>query len=359
MEGGVTLNKKEITKKQFDFLEHELKHLETEGIISKQDHDNILSSYDVRAGLSFITILLAIGAILLGLGVLTFVASNWIYISKGVKLLIIIVCLIGVNFAGVHWQTRFPKTARSLHYVGILIFGAGIFLIEQMFNISINFNSSFLLWAIGTVFIGYYLKDIAILLFTSVLLFIYLNGTIFLDETSYPLGILVFLPALYVLLKKFDYPRLLTFCINALAINTIVLLLMELVPKFNFHNPDTVILATLFILGIVLVYIPVPSKLQRTTHIQGHILHGITAICLTFEFSLWFPLAYFIFLLYLVKKGSLTSIVIICALILRYYMDSFNFLPKSLTFIIGGMILIGFGFFFEKQRKKGGDRNEE
>ncbi|MFJ7977415.1 DUF2157 domain-containing protein [Peribacillus sp. NPDC096379] len=353
------MSKKEITKKQFVFLEHELKYLETGGIISKKDQEKILNSYDVRVGLNFITILLAIGALLLGLGILTFVASNWIYISKGGKLLIIIACLIGVNFTGVKWQTRFPKTARSLHYVGILIFGAGIFLIEQMFNISINFNSSFLLWAIGAIFIGHYLKDIAILLFTSVLLFIYLNGSIFLDETSYPLAILVFLPALYVLLKKFDYPKLLTFLINVLAINTIALFLIEFIPKFIFHKSDTVILATLFILGIVLVYIPVPSKLQRTTHIQGHLLHGITAIFLTFEFSLWFPLAYFIFLLYLIHKGSLTSIVIICALIFRYYLDSFDFLPKSLTFIIGGMILIGFGFFFEKQRKKGGDRIEE
>ncbi|MGE8080771.1 DUF2157 domain-containing protein [Peribacillus loiseleuriae] len=353
------MKEKEITKKQFDFLDHELKYLKNEGIISKQDQEKILRSYIVRDGLSFISILLAIGALLLGLGVLTFIASNWIYLNKGVKLLIIIVCLIGVNFAGVKWQTRFPKTARSLHYVGILIFGAGIFLIEQMFNISINFNSSFLLWAIGTIFIGYYLKDIAILLFTSVLLFIYLNGSIFLNETSYPLAILVFLPALYVLLKKFDYPKILTFCINALAINTIVLLLMKLVPKFNFHNPGTVTLTILFILGIILVHIPVPTKLQRTMHIQGHISHGITAIFLTFEFSLWFPIAYLLFLLYLVHKGSLTSIVIICALIFRYYIDSFDFLPKSLTFIIGGMILIGFGFFFEKQRKKGGNHHEE
>ncbi|WP_034302403.1 DUF2157 domain-containing protein [Bacillus cihuensis] len=353
------MSKKEITKKQFDFLEHELKYLESGGIISKQDQEKILRSYDVRAGLNFISILLAIGAILLGLGVLTFVASNWMYFNKGVKLLIIIVCLIGVNYAGVKWQSRFPKTARSLHYVGILIFGAGIFLIEQMFNISINFNNSFLFWAIGTVFIGYYLKDIVILLFTSVLLFIYLNGSIFLDETSYPLAILVFLPALYVLLNKYKYPKLLTFLINALAINTIVLFLMEFVPRFHFLNPDTIILTTLFIVGIILVYIPVPSKLQKTTHIQGHLLHGITAIFLTFDFSIWFPVCYFIFLLYLVHKGSLISIVIICALIFRYYIDSFDLLPKSLTFIIGGVILIGFGFFFEKQRKKGGKPNEE
>ncbi|MFJ7754442.1 DUF2157 domain-containing protein [Peribacillus muralis] len=349
---------KEITKKQFDFLKNEFTYLERGGVISEQEKERMLASYAVKGNLSFVTILLSIGALLLGLGILTFVASNWIYLNKSLKLLLILACLIGVNFAGVKLQVRFPKTARSLHYVGILIFGAGIFLIEQMFNISINFNSSFLLWAIGTVFISYYLKDVFILLFTSFLLFIYINGSIFLDETSYPIAIILFLPGLYILLKKFDFAKYPAFFINALAINTITLFLMEFVPKLDLKSSNTIVLSILFVLGIVLAFIPVPSGLRNVIHIQGHILHGITALFLTFEFSIWFPLAYFVFLLYLILKGSLTSIVIICALIFRYYLDSFDFLPKSLTFIIGGIMLIGFGFFFENQRKKGGDLHE-
>ncbi len=101
MKGGVTLANKEITKKQFEFLEHEFNYLEKEGVISRQEKVRMLDSYDVKGNLSFITILLSIGALLLGLGVLTFVASNWIYLSKAVKFLLIIACLIGVNFAGV------------------------------------------------------------------------------------------------------------------------------------------------------------------------------------------------------------------------------------------------------------------
>ncbi|MGE6379241.1 DUF2157 domain-containing protein [Peribacillus muralis] len=349
---------KEITKKQFDFLKNEFNYLERGGVISEQENERMLSSYTVKGNLSFVTILLSIGALLLGLGILTFVASNWLYLNKALKLLLILACLIGVNLAGVKWQVRFPKTARSLHYVGILIFGAGIFLIEQMFNISINFNNSFLLWAIGTVFISYYLKDVFILLFTSFLLFIYINGSIFLDETSYPVAIILFLPALYILLKKFDYAKYPAFFINALAINTIALFLMEFLPKLDLKSSNTIVLSILFVLGIVLAFFPVKPAIRNITHIQGHILHGITAIFLTFDFSIWFPLAYFVFLLYLILKGSLTSIVIICALIFRYYLDSFDFLPKSLTFIIGGIMLIGFGFFFENQRKKGGDLHE-
>ncbi|MGM9954337.1 MAG: DUF2157 domain-containing protein [Peribacillus sp.] len=350
--------KKEITKKQFEFLEQEFTYLQNGGTISEEEKKKMLASYHVKASLSFISILLAIGAVLLGLGVLTFVASNWMYISKGVKFLLIIACLIGVNVAGVRWETRFPKTSRSLHYVGILIFGAGIFLVEQMFNISINFNSSFLLWGIGAICIGYYLKDAIVLLFTSFLLFVYLNGSILLDETSYPLAIIILLPALYFLVKQLNYPRFLSFIVNGLTINALILFLMEFVPNLVEGNGDTIILSILFIVGILLAYIRVPVKLQRITHIQGHILHGVAAIFLTYELAIWFPLVYFLFLLYLIQKGSLTSIVIICALIFRYYIDSFEFLPKSLTFIIGGLLLLVFGFFFEKQRQKGGESIE-
>ncbi|MGG3941864.1 DUF2157 domain-containing protein [Peribacillus psychrosaccharolyticus] len=352
------MNKRQITKKQYDFLEHELKYLKKEQFIEEKESDRILSIYQVK-NVPFITVLAAIGALLIGLGVLTFVASNWMYLTKPVKLVIIILLLILVNTAGVFVSKEFPKTARSLHYIGILVFGAGIFLIEQMFNISINFNNSFLLWAIGTIIIGWYLKDTAVLLFTTILLFIYINGSMFLDEKSYPLAILLFSPSLYVLLRGFSYPVTLTFFINALSINTFVLFLLEFVPKLSPDHSATIISGILFIMGIFLIYIPLPLRAERVTRIQGHILHGITAIILTFDFGLWFSLFYFIFLLYLIQKGSLTSIVIICALIFRYYLNSLEFLPTSFTFINGGIILLGFGFFFEKQRKKGGETIEK
>lgn len=199
------MNKRQITKKQYDFLEHELKYLKKEQFIEEKESDRILSIYQVK-NVPFITVLAAIGALLIGLGVLTFVASNWMYLTKPVKLVIIILLLILVNTAGVFVSKEFLKTARSLHYIGILVFGAGIFLIEQMFNISINFNNSFLLWAIGTIIIGWYLKDTAVLLFTTILLFIYINGSMFLDEKSYPLAILLFFTIFICFTKRIFLP---------------------------------------------------------------------------------------------------------------------------------------------------------
>ena len=58
---------KEITKKQFDFLKNEFNYLEEGGIISEQEKEKMLDSYAVKGNMSFVTILLSIGALLLGL----------------------------------------------------------------------------------------------------------------------------------------------------------------------------------------------------------------------------------------------------------------------------------------------------
>jgi hypothetical protein len=47
-------------------------------------------------------------------------------------------------------------------------------------------------------------------------------------------------------------------------------------------------------------------------------------------------------------------------LALRFYVDiSYDFMPKSLVFIIGGIILIAMVYSFEKRRKKGGDKHDK
>lgn len=65
-------------------------------------------------------------------------------------------------------------------------------------------------------------------------------------------------------------------------------------------------------------------------------------------------------LLAYVRQGSLTALVFVCATILRFYFDTFfDFMPKSFFFIIGGLMLLGFGFYFERMRsRKGGLLNE-
>src|SRR4051812_8702105 len=126
-EKGVrSMNKKELNKRDFHFLQSEFHFLEKEGVISSAEKEKMLNSYAIKSHVNFIQILLTIGALLLGIGMLSFVASNWAYLNNWTKLSIIIAFFISFNIAGIWLQSRYPKTSRSLHYVGILIFGAGI-----------------------------------------------------------------------------------------------------------------------------------------------------------------------------------------------------------------------------------------
>ncbi|WP_257985715.1 DUF2157 domain-containing protein [Bacillus sp. M6-12] len=350
-------------------MKNELEFFERKGLLPDLQKEEILGQYEVSGGLNFVRILLTVGAFLLGIGVLSFVASNWIYMGKTLKFALILLSILGVNIAGLKMAKNHPKTALTMHYLGVLFFGAGIFLVEQMFNIGGEYQNSLLIWALGSIPIAYVLKDKIILIFISFLLFFY-QTAIFIDDDfglHIPYSMLLMIPLLCFINKQINYSKLFTFFVNALAIEFVTLLVF----RFVAFDEERAIFGLLFLffIGIAMVFIPVKDRIKTIFEVQGHLIHGFVGIALTFSF-LWeesifgshfhfiFGVAYFLFVLFLMKRGSLFSIVILCALILRFYVDlSYDFLPKSMVFILGGAILMGFGYYFEKQRKKGGKKN--
>ncbi|MBC7073959.1 DUF2157 domain-containing protein [Candidatus Parcubacteria bacterium] len=101
-------------------------------------------------------ILVIIGAIFIGVGVFSFVAANWQAISKPFKVLIIVSAMIVSYILG--WILRekkgYKKTGEALILLGSIIYGAGIFLIAQMFHISTNWPDGFVLWMAGTLVVA-------------------------------------------------------------------------------------------------------------------------------------------------------------------------------------------------------------
>ncbi|WML50071.1 hypothetical protein RCG23_09605 [Neobacillus sp. PS3-34] len=135
---------------------------------------------------------------------------------------------------------------------------------------------------------------------------------------------------------------------------------------FNNGNADFMYILGLIYLAIGMFLVFMTGKIRDVYVFLGYLVQGGAALMLSFQ-NAWpvdwvyipFSIAYLIYLFYLVKKGSLLSIIILCVMIFRFYLDiSFDFLPKSFVFIIGGLLLLGFGFYFEKQRKKGGAAHE-
>ena len=98
-----------------------------------------------------IRVVLAIGAVLIGAGIFSFIAANWQELSKPSRIAIILVAMLASYFLG-FWlreKKNYPKTGNALIFLGAIIYGSGIFLVGQMFNIRTNWPDGFILWMLG------------------------------------------------------------------------------------------------------------------------------------------------------------------------------------------------------------------
>ncbi len=120
----------------------------------------------------FVFILIAVGSILLGLGVITFVAANWQAWSKEVKFTLLLSLFLAVNITGFHlWKQpnqnnipgQKPRQNKKLLGHGLLIFGAFILgatmtLLAQMFQMNGSGYEILLAWGFGVLLMAYSLR---------------------------------------------------------------------------------------------------------------------------------------------------------------------------------------------------------
>lgn len=118
-------------------------------IITKEEKEDIQKKV--------IRIIVTIGAILIGVGIFSFIAANWKEMTKPVKVLIIVSAMVASYTAG--WFLRekwhYKKTGEALILLGTIIYGAGIFLVAQMFHTRGNWPDGFILWMIGTIVMAF------------------------------------------------------------------------------------------------------------------------------------------------------------------------------------------------------------
>jgi uncharacterized membrane protein len=357
------LKKRIVKQTELNFLKRELKYLEDSEILPAGKALEIETIYEVQK-LSFTKTLLYVGTILIGAGVLSFIASNWDEIGKSVKFLVIITLFVACNLTGYKMEKNFPKTSKSLYYLGGLVFGAGIFLVEQMFHLGTNSQNAFLWWSLGILPLAWVLRDKWILLASALFVLKYMLDGQYLQGISIPYWTLLWIAAIYALNEKIGFSRVTGFVTGLLSLAFIGTIICYIINRFDYQDFNYVYGLIYLIIGVALVISK--GKIRDIYVVLGYLVHGGAALLLSFEES-WpldwmyipFSILYLIYILYLIKRGSLLSIIILCVMIFRFYLDlSFEFLPKSFVFIIGGFLLLGFGFYFEKQRRKGGSAHE-
>ncbi|MAF20867.1 MAG: hypothetical protein CMI55_04310 [Parcubacteria group bacterium] len=111
-----------------------------------------------------IKIIVVIGAILIGAGIFSFVAANWQVMDKWLKVVIIVASMIVSYSAGWYLKEKrgLIKTGTALILLGAIIYGAGIFLVAQIFHIRANWPDGFILWMIGVILITFAIDEFSL-----------------------------------------------------------------------------------------------------------------------------------------------------------------------------------------------------
>ncbi|WP_293123545.1 DUF2157 domain-containing protein [Microcoleus sp. bin38.metabat.b11b12b14.051] len=163
-------------------LRAEAKLWEAEGLIDSSLYQQLSERYqfytiETSSRNQFLSILIGLGSILLGIGVITFVAANWQVWSREIRVAMLLSVFVAVNAAGFYlWrippsqnknlnQSILPLTkgrnqllGEGLLLLGALILGANMALMAQMFHIGGSAFGLFLVWGIGVLGMAYSLR---------------------------------------------------------------------------------------------------------------------------------------------------------------------------------------------------------
>ena len=146
-----------------DWLQSEIQSWVSEGLIDQSTGQLLKSRYAADAtGSRGFSLLTAIGAIIFGLGVILFFAYNWQSLPKAAKLAMIFVALAAFHLLG--WFTRYKNAEQTnlsegFHLIGTMLFGAGIFLIAQIYHIDEHYPNAFLVWGAAALLFGWVLPS--------------------------------------------------------------------------------------------------------------------------------------------------------------------------------------------------------
>lgn len=108
------------------------------------------STQDKTHGMRWpILLAVAFGGLLLCAGVLLFVAAHWDSLSPTGRFGLVLAMVALFHVTGAMATDRFPPLSTSLHAVGTISLGAGIFLSGQIFHLQEHWPGGVMLWAIG------------------------------------------------------------------------------------------------------------------------------------------------------------------------------------------------------------------
>ena len=171
---------KHIMKKSIKWLLAEIDQWLKEGLIAAEQADILKRRYSITEQESAWgrSIFISIGAILFGLGVILLFAYNWEKMHKFAKLAVIFLALLATHGTG-FWLRRSAGRSRTagegLHLAGTMLFGAGIWLVAQIYHIDEHYPNAFFIWSLGALALAWALPSISHAIVAALLLMLW-NG---------------------------------------------------------------------------------------------------------------------------------------------------------------------------------------
>jgi uncharacterized membrane protein len=123
------------------------------GLIDDGTAETLLLDVETRhPARSFSSIAILLGVICIAFGVVTFVAANWEDMSRIARVVTIVVAL-WASWAGSIWarSRNHEWLGQTLVLLACAIFGAGIMLVAQIYNMQGNGRDAVWLWGVGTL----------------------------------------------------------------------------------------------------------------------------------------------------------------------------------------------------------------
>jgi uncharacterized membrane protein len=142
--------------KHTSWLETEVERWTVEGIITSEQAARIRALYASQSNpVSWgLIVFFGLGAVVIGLGVILLFAYNWDDIPKFGKLALIFAALGASHLGGIRLRAHTDWRANlgeALSLLGTMAFGAGIWLIAQIYHIEEHFPTGFLIWGLGAL----------------------------------------------------------------------------------------------------------------------------------------------------------------------------------------------------------------
>ena len=143
-------------------LKQELPAWLQEGIVTEEAAQHLSTRYELdnlskeSSGL-LAAVIFTLGGLLLGGGLLSFVAANWEEIPTFAKIALLFTTLLtfhGVGYWLWHHKGR-SRLGHALVFTGSLVFGANIGLMAQIFHVSGEWYGLFGAWALGSLVMAY------------------------------------------------------------------------------------------------------------------------------------------------------------------------------------------------------------